>query len=142
MRVLAIETSCDETAAAVVRDGREVLSSIVSSQVDIHSKYGGVVPEIASRKHVESIVPVILEALGNARLGLDDIDGIAVTRGPGLIGSLLVGLSVAKSVAFAKKKPLVGVNHLEGHVAAVFLSDRVPVFPFVALVVSGGHTVV
>lgn len=142
MRVLAIETSCDETAAAVVRDGREVLSSIVSSQVDIHSKYGGVVPEIASRKHVESIVPVIREALFNARLGLDDIDGIAVTRGPGLIGSLLVGLSVAKSVAFAKKKPLVGVNHLEGHVAAVFLSERVPAFPFVALVVSGGHTIV
>ena len=142
MKVLAIETSCDETAAAVVRDGREVLSSIVSSQVDIHSKYGGVVPEIASRKHVESIVPVILEALDKARLHLDDMDGIAVTRGPGLIGSLLVGLSVAKSIAFAKKKPLVGINHLEGHVAAVFLSERAPAFPFVALVVSGGHTLV
>ena len=142
MKVLAIETSCDETAAAVVRDGREVLSSIVSSQVDIHSKYGGVVPEIASRKHVESIVPVILEALDQARLNLDDMDGIAVTRGPGLIGSLLVGLSVAKSIAFAKKKPLVGINHLEGHVAAIFLSERAPAFPFVALVVSGGHTLV
>jgi N6-L-threonylcarbamoyladenine synthase len=142
MKVLAIETSCDETAAAVVRDGREVLSSVVSSQVDIHSKYGGVVPEIASRKHVESIVPVILQALDNARLDLGEIDGIAVTRGPGLVGSLLVGLSVAKSIAFAKKKPLVGVNHLEGHVAAIFLSDRAPVFPFVALVVSGGHTIV
>ncbi|HOD34477.1 MAG TPA: tRNA (adenosine(37)-N6)-threonylcarbamoyltransferase complex transferase subunit TsaD [Syntrophales bacterium] len=142
MRILAIETSCDETAAAIVRDGREVLSSIVSSQADIHSKYGGVVPEIASRKHVESIVPVIRESLFNARLGLDEIDGIAVTRGPGLIGSLLVGLSVAKSIAFAKKKPLVGVNHLEGHVASVFLSERVPAFPFVALVVSGGHTIV
>ena len=142
MKVLAIETSCDETAAAVVRDGREVLSSIVSSQVDIHSKYGGVVPEIASRKHVESIVPVILEALDKARLHLDDMDGIAVTRGPGLIGSLLVGLSVAKSIAFAKKKPLVGINHLEGHVAAIFLSERAPAFPFVALVVSGGHTLV
>jgi len=142
MKVLAIETSCDETAAAVVRDGREVLSSIVSSQVDIHSKYGGVVPEIASRKHVESIVPVILEALDKAHLHLDDMDGIAVTRGPGLIGSLLVGLSVAKSIAFAKKKPLVGINHLEGHVAAIFLSERAPAFPFVALVVSGGHTLV
>ena len=142
MKVLAIETSCDETAAAVVRDGREVLSSIVSSQVDIHSKYGGVVPEIASRKHVESIVPVILESLDKAHLHLDDMDGIAVTRGPGLIGSLLVGLSVAKSIAFAKKKPLVGINHLEGHVAAIFLSERAPAFPFVALVVSGGHTLV
>ena len=142
MKVLAIETSCDETAAAVVRDGREVLSSIVSSQVDIHSKYGGVVPEIASRKHVESIVPVILESLDKARLHLVEMDGIAVTRGPGLIGSLLVGLSVAKSIAFAKKKPLVGINHLEGHVAAIFLSERAPAFPFVALVVSGGHTVV
>ena len=142
MKVLAIETSCDETAAAVVRDGREVLSSIVSSQADIHSKYGGVVPEIASRKHVESIVPVILEALDKAHLHLDDMDGIAVTRGPGLIGSLLVGLSVAKSIAFAKKKPLVGINHLEGHVAAIFLSERAPAFPFVALVVSGGHTLV
>jgi N6-L-threonylcarbamoyladenine synthase len=142
MKVLAIETSCDETAAAVVRDGREVLSSVVSSQVDIHSKYGGVVPEIASRKHVESIVPVVLQALENARLELGDMDGIAVTRGPGLVGSLLVGLSVAKAVAFTNKKPMVGVNHLEGHVAAVFLSDRTPAFPFVALVVSGGHTIV
>jgi len=142
MKVLAIETSCDETAAAVVRDGREVLSSVVSSQVDIHSRYGGVVPEIASRKHVESIVPVILQALENARLELGDVDGIAVTRGPGLVGSLLVGLSVAKAVAFTNRKPMVGVNHLEGHVAAVFLSDRTPAFPFVALVVSGGHTMV
>ncbi len=142
MRVLAIETSCDETAAAVVRDGREILSSVVSSQVDIHSKYGGVVPEIASRKHVEAIVPVILQALEHARLDLADVDGIAVTRGPGLVGSLLIGLSVAKAIAFANRKPLVGVNHLEGHVAAVFLSDPAPAFPFVALVVSGGHTMV
>jgi len=140
MLVLAIESSCDETAASVVQDGRRLLSSIIASQIDIHSRYGGVVPEIASRKHMEAIVPVILQALEDARVSLDDIEGIAATRGPGLVGSLLVGLQTAKSLAFAKDLPFVGVNHLEGHVASIFLHDRHPDFPFVALVVSGGHT--
>ncbi|MBW2221739.1 MAG: tRNA (adenosine(37)-N6)-threonylcarbamoyltransferase complex transferase subunit TsaD, partial [Deltaproteobacteria bacterium] len=115
MIVLGIESSCDETAAAVVKDGKEILSNVVASQVDFHKKYGGVVPEIASRKHVESIVPVIKEALGEAKLTLDNIEGIAVTKGPGLVGSLLIGISVAKSIAYAKNLPLIGVNHLEGH---------------------------
>ena len=140
MLVLGIESSCDETAAAVVRDGSFLLSNVIASQIDIHSKYGGVVPEIASRKHMEAIVPVILEALDNASVSLDDIEGIAVTRGPGLVGSLLVGVSAAKSIAFARNIPFAGVNHLEGHVASIFLNDRKPDFPFVALVVSGGHT--
>lgn len=140
MLVLGIESSCDETAAAVVKDGEELLSNVIASQIREHSKYGGVVPEIASRKHMEAIVPVILQALDDAAVKLNDIDGIAVTRGPGLVGSLLVGLSMAKALAFAQGIPFVGVNHLEGHVAAVFLTGRPPVFPFVALVVSGGHT--
>ncbi|MBE9546988.1 MAG: tRNA (adenosine(37)-N6)-threonylcarbamoyltransferase complex transferase subunit TsaD [Proteobacteria bacterium] len=140
MLVLGIESSCDETAAAVVRDGSFLLSNVIASQIDIHSKYGGVVPEIASRKHMEAIVPVILEALDDANVSLDDIEGIAVTRGPGLVGSLLVGVSAAKSIAFARNIPFAGVNHLEGHVASIFLSDRKPDFPFVALIVSGGHT--
>lgn len=140
MLVLAIESSCDETAASVVRDGRLLLSSVIASQIDVHSRYGGVVPEIASRKHMEAIVPVILQALEDARVSLEDIEGIAVTRGPGLVGSLLVGLQVAKSLAFARELPFVGVNHLEGHVASIFLHERYPDFPFVALVVSGGHT--
>lgn len=140
MLVLGIESSCDETAAAVVRDGSFLLSNVIASQIDIHSKYGGVVPEIASRKHMEAIIPVILEALDDANVSLDDIEGIAVTRGPGLVGSLLVGVSAAKSIAFARNIPFVGVNHLEGHVASIFLSDRKPDFPFVALIVSGGHT--
>ncbi|MFB3924791.1 MAG: tRNA (adenosine(37)-N6)-threonylcarbamoyltransferase complex transferase subunit TsaD [Syntrophales bacterium] len=140
MLVLGIETSCDETAAAVVRDGEVLLSNVISSQIDVHSRYGGVVPEIASRKHIEAIAPVTLQAMEDARVSLEDIEGIAVTRGPGLIGSLLVGLSVAKAMAFVKGIPFVGVNHLEGHVAAIFLSGRKPQFPFVALVVSGGHT--
>jgi N6-L-threonylcarbamoyladenine synthase len=140
MLVLGIESSCDETAAAVVKDGERLLSNVIASQIREHSKYGGVVPEIASRKHMEAIVPVILQALDDAAVKLDDIDGIAVTRGPGLVGSLLVGLSMAKALAFARGIPFVGVNHLEGHVAAVFLTERPPVFPFVALVVSGGHT--
>ncbi|NPU82861.1 MAG: tRNA (adenosine(37)-N6)-threonylcarbamoyltransferase complex transferase subunit TsaD [Syntrophaceae bacterium] len=142
MLVLAIETSCDETAAAVVRDGRIMLSNVIASQIDVHSKYGGVVPEIASRKHIEAIGAVILQALDDAGTTLDEIEGIAVTRGPGLVGSLLVGLSAAKAVAFGRRLPFVGVNHLEGHVAAVFLSDRRPSFPFAALVVSGGHTTI
>jgi len=140
MLVLGIESSCDETAAAVVKDGAELLSNVIASQIHVHSKYGGIVPEIASRKHMEAIVPVILQALDDAGVKLDDIDGIAVTRGPGLVGSLLVGLSMAKALAFARGIPFVGVNHLEGHVAAIFLTDRPPVFPFIALVVSGGHT--
>ncbi len=142
MLVLAIETSCDETAAAVVRDGRVMLSNVIASQIDVHSRFGGVVPEIASRKHIEAIGAVILQALDDAGTTLDEIDGIAVTRGPGLVGSLLVGLSAAKAVAFGRKLPFVGVNHLEGHVAAVFLSERRPSFPFAALVVSGGHTTI
>ena len=142
MVVLGIESSCDETAAAVVRDSRSLLSSVIASQVDLHARYGGVVPEIASRHHIEAIVPVILQALDDAGVSLAEIEGVAVTRGPGLIGSLLVGLSVAKALAFARQIPLVGVNHLEAHVAAIFLIENPPAFPFVALVVSGGHTTI
>jgi N6-L-threonylcarbamoyladenine synthase len=143
MVILGIESSCDETAAAVVRDGRVLLSNVIASQVDVHARYGGVVPEIASRKHIEAIAPVILQALKDAGLTLDEIEGIAVTRGPGLIGSLLVGLSAAKALSYARGLPLVGVNHLEGHVAAIFLTDAPPpAFPFIALVVSGGHTTI
>jgi len=139
MLVLAIETSCDETAAAVVRDGREILSSVVSSQVAIHAEYGGVVPEIASRKHLEMIAPVIRQALREASLTLEGIGGVAVTRGPGLSGALLVGLSVAKAIACARGIPFVGIHHIEGHLFAPFLEQPVE-FPFLALVVSGGHT--
>lgn len=136
--ILGIESSCDETAAAVVKNGREVLSNIISSQIAIHRKYGGVVPEIASRKHIEHILPVIDTALAEANVALADIDGIAVTYGPGLAGALLVGLSAAKSLAWATGKPLLGVNHLEGHVFANFLNDQTLEPPFLALVVSGG----
>lgn len=139
MKVLGIESSCDETAAAVVENGRKVLSNVIVSQVKDHALFGGVVPEVASRKHTECIIPVINAALGEAGLGLDDIDGIAVTRGPGLVGALLVGLSVAKSMAFARNLPFVGVNHIEGHLTAIFLEEEV-VFPYVGLIVSGGHT--
>ena len=142
MVILGIESSCDETAAAVVRDGRQLLANVIASQVDVHAPYGGVVPEIASRKHIEAIAPVILQALERAGLSLDEIEGVAVTRGPGLIGSLLVGLCAAKALAFIRRLPLVGINHLEGHVAAIFLTDHPPEFPFVALVVSGGHTTI
>jgi N6-L-threonylcarbamoyladenine synthase len=140
MYILGIETSCDETAAAVLQDGKLLRSNVIASQVDLHRIYGGVVPEIASRKHMEMIIPVICEALNGASVTLNDIEGIAVTRGPGLVGSLLVGLSAAKAIAFALNIPFVGVNHLEGHVASIFLSEEHPEFPFVALVVSGGHT--
>jgi N6-L-threonylcarbamoyladenine synthase len=140
MRILAIETSCDDTGAAVVLDGRKILSNIVSSQVPIHKKYGGVVPELASRKHIESIVPIVTEALETAKVTLKEIDGIAVTQGPGLVGSLLVGLSFAKSIAFATGLPFIGVNHIEAHLSAIFLEDPPPKFPFIGLVVSGGHT--
>jgi tRNA N6-adenosine threonylcarbamoyltransferase len=138
--VLGIETSCDETAAAVLDGGRKVLSSVVASQDDVHAPYGGVVPELASRRHLEVVVPVIRRALGDAGMGLRDLDGIAVTQGPGLVGSLLVGCSTAKALAWVHGTPLVGVNHLEGHIYASFLTDDPPEFPFVALVVSGGHT--
>jgi N6-L-threonylcarbamoyladenine synthase len=137
---LGIESSCDETAAAVVQDGKTILSSVVASQVDFHKKYGGVVPEIASRKHLEAIGPVIREALERAGLSLDDIQGIAVTQGPGLVGSLLIGISVAKAIAYVKQLPLVGINHLEGHLTAIFLERPDCAFPFIGLVVSGGHT--
>ncbi|HOO90498.1 MAG TPA: tRNA (adenosine(37)-N6)-threonylcarbamoyltransferase complex transferase subunit TsaD, partial [Syntrophales bacterium] len=140
MLVLGIESSCDETAASVVLDGTKALSNVIASQIDVHSKYGGVVPEIASRKHMEAIIPVTQQALDDAGVSMDDIEGIAVTRGPGLVGSLLVGLSAAKAMAFAAGIPFVGVNHIVGHIAAIFLTDRRPDFPFIALVVSGGHT--
>lgn len=138
--VLGIETSCDETAAAVVRGGREVLSSVISSQVDLHQKYGGVVPEVASRNHLERILPVIDEAISLAGVGLSQIDAVAVTHGPGLVGSLLVGVSVAKAVAFALQIPLIGVNHVEGHIYANFLAFPELKPPLVCLTVSGGHT--
>jgi N6-L-threonylcarbamoyladenine synthase len=138
--VLGIETSCDETAAAVLDGGRKILSSVVASQDDVHGPYGGVVPELASRRHLEVIVPVIRRALTEAGMGLPDLDGIAVTQGPGLVGSLLVGCSAAKALSWAHGTPLVGVNHLEGHIYAVFLDERAPEHPFLALVVSGGHT--
>ncbi len=140
MVVLGIESSCDETAAAVLADGRRVLSSVVASQDAIHAPYGGVVPELASRRHLEVIVPVVEKALADAGVRLPDLDGIAVTQGPGLVGSLLVGCAVAKSLAYVHGTPLVGVNHLEGHIYAAFLTDDPPTHPFLALVVSGGHT--
>jgi len=139
MLVLGIESSCDETAAAVISRGN-LLSSVVASQIKDHCKYGGVVPEIASRKHIEAINFVVQEALDDAGVTIKEIEGIAVTRGPGLIGSLLIGLSTAKALAFALNIPLAGVNHLEGHIAASFLSESTPEFPFIALIVSGGHT--
>ena len=140
MKVLGIETSCDETAAAVVADGERIRSSVVSSQTDIHHPYGGVVPELASRRHLEMIVPVVAEALARSELEPADIDGVAVTQGPGLVGALLVGFSFAKAWASARKLPWVGVDHLEGHIHSVFLEPDPPPFPFVALLASGGHT--
>ncbi|MEA3232737.1 MAG: tRNA (adenosine(37)-N6)-threonylcarbamoyltransferase complex transferase subunit TsaD [Thermodesulfobacteriota bacterium] len=140
MIVLGIESSCDETAAAVVADGNRIVASIVASQVDIHHPYGGVVPELASRRHVEVIVSVVDQALAEAGLDPSRIDAVAVTRGPGLVGALLVGFSFAKAYAYALEKPWVGVNHLEGHINSVFLASDPPTFPFVALLASGGHT--
>ena len=140
MLILGIETSCDETAAAVVRDGKEILSSIVSSQVDVHREYGGVVPELASRQHIQNICPVVETALRRAGVSLPRIDGFSATYGPGLIGSLLVGLSYAKALAYALGRPLVAINHLEAHIHAVFLENKGIEFPALALVVSGGHT--
>ncbi|MEA1946332.1 MAG: tRNA (adenosine(37)-N6)-threonylcarbamoyltransferase complex transferase subunit TsaD [Thermodesulfobacteriota bacterium] len=140
MIILGIETSCDETAAAVVVDGIQILSSVVSSQIDVHHHYGGVVPELASRKHMEAIVPVVTEALAVSGMDSKQLDAIAVTQGPGLVGALLVGFCFAKSFAFALGIPWVGVNHLEGHINSVFLEENPPPFPFVALLASGGHT--
>ena len=138
--ILAIESSCDETAAAVVRNGRTVLSNIISSQIDLHKLYGGVVPEIASRKHIEKINQVIEEALCEADCSLDDIDAIGVTYGPGLVGALLVGVAEAKAIAYARNLPLIGVHHIEGHISANYIENKELEPPFLCLVVSGGHT--
>ena len=140
MLTLAIETSCDETACAVLRDGREVLSNIISSQIDIHRKFGGVVPEIASRKHIEAINNIIQEALDEAEVSFEDIDLIGVTQGPGLVGALLVGISAAKAIAYGLEKPLIGVNHIQGHICANYIEHKDLEPPFTCLVVSGGHT--
>lgn len=138
--ILAIESSCDETAAAVVKNGREVLSNVISSQIELHKLYGGVVPEIASRKHIEKINQVIEEALTEAGVTLDDLDAIGVTYGPGLVGALLVGVAEAKAIAYAKNLPLVGVHHIEGHISANYIENKELEPPFLCLVVSGGHT--
>ena len=138
--ILAVESSCDETAAAVVKNGREVLSNIISSQIALHTLYGGVVPEIASRKHIEAIDGVITQALQEAGVTLEDIDAIGVTYGPGLVGALLVGLAEAKALAFAANKPLVGVHHIEGHICANYIENKDFEPPYMALVVSGGHS--
>lgn len=140
IKILAIESSCDETAAAVVKNGREVLSNVISSQIDLHTLYGGVVPEIASRKHIENINFVIEKALNEANCTLDDIDAVGVTYGPGLVGALLVGVAEAKAICYAKKIPLVGVHHIEGHICANYVQNKELEPPFVCLVVSGGHT--
>ncbi|MCR5583906.1 MAG: tRNA (adenosine(37)-N6)-threonylcarbamoyltransferase complex transferase subunit TsaD [Lachnospiraceae bacterium] len=140
IKILAIESSCDETAAAVIENGRKVLSNVIYSQIDLHTLYGGVVPEIASRKHIEKINPVIEQALKDAGLGLKDVDAVAVTYGPGLVGPLLVGVSAAKAVAYAAGLPLIGVHHIEGHVSANFLEHPDLEPPFLCLIVSGGHT--
>jgi len=146
MIILAIETSCDETSAAVMENGTKVLSNVVASQTEFHKKYGGIVPEIASRKHIEVINPVIAEALEKAGKKFKDLDAVAVTYGPGLVGSLLVGLCAAKAIAWSLKIPLIGVNHLEGHIYANFLNSHLPspisLFPFICLIVSGGHTLI
>jgi N6-L-threonylcarbamoyladenine synthase len=140
MNILGIDTSCDDTSAAVVVDGHMALSCVVDSQIKVHLPYGGVVPELASREHIRSIVPVVQEALSKAKLEIKDVDGIAVTMGPGLTGALLVGLYYAKALAYVNQIPMVAINHLEGHILSIFLEDNVPPFPFVALTVSGGHT--
>jgi N6-L-threonylcarbamoyladenine synthase len=138
--ILAVETSCDETAAAVVEDGRRILADVVASQMAVHSPFGGVVPELASRRHVEALLPVVARALHAADLSWERVDAIAVTQGPGLVGALLVGLSAAKAMAFALRKPMIAVNHLEGHIHAAFLESELPTAALVCLVVSGGHT--
>ncbi|MCM8709768.1 tRNA (adenosine(37)-N6)-threonylcarbamoyltransferase complex transferase subunit TsaD [Clostridium sp. SYSU_GA19001] len=140
IKILAIESSCDETAAAVVVNGREVLSNVIASQIDIHTKFGGVVPEVASRKHIEVISAVVKEAMDKANITLQDIDAVGVTYGPGLVGALLVGMQYAKSLAYALGKPLIGVNHIEGHICANFIEHKDLMPPFICLVVSGGHS--
>src|SRR5260221_1266327 len=140
MLVLGIEPSCDETAAAIVRDGREIVSSVIASQIATHTRFGGVVPELASREHLDKIVPIVEEAFTVAKTTQDEIDGIAVSIGPGLVGSLLVGVSYAKAMAFALNKPLVGVNHIEGHIYSVCFENPPVEHPALALIVSGGHT--
>jgi N6-L-threonylcarbamoyladenine synthase len=141
-RILGIETSCDETAAAIVEDGKTILSNIIASQTDLHAQYGGVFPEVASRKHIEVIYAVVDKALRDAHLSVEDLDCVAVTQGPGLVGSLLVGVNVAKGLALARDKPLLGINHIEGHIYSLWLTDMVDEieFPVLTLVVSGGHT--
>src|SRR5207244_7454687 len=138
--VLGIETSCDETAAAVVEDGRTIRSNLIASQVEVHRRYGGVVPELASRAHVHALNPLIGRAMADAGARFHDLDGVAVTSGPGLVGALLVGVAAAKSIALATGAPLIGVNHLEGHIYANFLEHGDPDPPYVCLLVSGGHT--
>lgn len=138
--ILAIESSCDETAAAVVRNGRDVLSNVISSQIELHKLYGGVVPEIASRKHVEKINQVIQQALADADVTLDDVDAVGVTYGPGLVGALLVGVAEAKAISYARNLPLVGVHHIEGHISANYIENKSLEPPFLSMVVSGGHT--
>src|SRR5918912_345479 len=140
MLVLGIESSCDETAAAIVRDERALVSSVISSQVDIHKRFGGVVPELASREHLDKIVPVVEEAFARAGMSKEEVDGIAVTNGPGLVGSLLVGVSYAKAMAYALGRPLVGINHIEGHIYSVVFENPPIEYPALALIVSGGHT--
>lgn len=140
MHLLGIDTSCDDTSAAVLKDGNIVLSNIINSQIKLHNPYGGVVPELASREHVRNIVPVVDEALSRAGVKITDIDGIAVTIGPGLVGSLLVGLYFAKALSYVNDIPMIAVNHLEGHILSILLEDSIPSFPFTALTVSGGHT--
>jgi len=146
IRILALESSCDETAAAIVLDGRKVLSDVVASQVNLHAKYGGVFPEMASREHILAIYPVVDEALNQAHVSLNELDAIAVTRGPGLAGSLVVGMNMAKALAFASGLPLIGINHLEGHLYSAWIDPEdpeghwTPEFPLIALIVSGGHS--
>ncbi len=140
MKILGIETSCDETAAAVVADGAKILSNRIASQVEIHARYGGIVPEVASRQHILAVIPILNQAMAEAKTTWSDLDGIAVTTGPGLAGSLLVGVNVAKAIALAHRLPITGVNHLEGHIYANWLIDPIPDFPLVCLIVSGGHT--
>ena len=139
MLVLGLETSCDDTAAAVLRDGKNLLSNIINDQTRVHSRYGGIVPELAGRSHVDQVQKVIRQSLESAQVELSAIDLIAVTIGPGLIGSLLVGVNVAKGISYGLGIPLIGVNHLEGHLLAIFLQNQID-FPFISLVVSGGHT--
>lgn len=140
IKIMAIESSCDETSVAVVKNGREIISNVISSQIDMHKKFGGVVPEVASRMHLEVINNIVREALEEAKLSMADIDAIAVTKGPGLVGALLVGISEAKALSYACKKPLVGVNHMKGHICATFITHKELEPPFICLLVSGGHT--